>query len=498
MATRACLIGYKRDYDPTETYKKTKRYQINTPLGIRNTYEVAIADGTSAEFLMTECFEKFEEVTSVIPPPGWTGVDRFRELQLCLDGDAKGECRAIIDHDYPTAQDKNAQGAFGTLKRDIITKLSDSTYPGDKVHTYLLTKVQYRRCKKGKDDGRTEEPTKYLARLQRIRKLGAEMHHNQGDPFMDDDEFRRMFWHSFPDVMKDWLEQDQNKDPFDVNDPMDADEIGDAMQRYWNLHLKRAKPTQDGGGGKKRDRNNDGGDGDGGNSRKKQRRNQRNQGGCGDGGGGDGGRQRENCPIKGHEKHRHDWDYCFLNPRNVAGGYDHEAARAFYHDKAKGPNAWYRDTYKAQFHDGQQGRGGGRGYQQGGRGNGGRGGPGRGRGGRFQGGRGRGRGGYNNHYNQGGGHGGNAHTNDYGDGEGYHYQQGGQGYGEHQGEGDEGYSYQQRGPFRNQQQQAPPGNHNASQGQGNPLGSYYFGPPRGRPQGAPSAPPSSYARRPGG
>ena len=58
------------------------------------------------------------------------------------------------------------------------------------------------------------------------------MHHNQGDPFMDDEEFKQLFWHSFPDAMKDWLEQDQNRDPFDNANPMDTDNIGDAMQRY--------------------------------------------------------------------------------------------------------------------------------------------------------------------------------------------------------------------------------------------------------------------------
>ena len=187
---------------------------------------------------------------------------------------------------------------------------------------------------------------------------------------MDDEEFKRIFWHSFPDAMKHWLEQDQNRCPFDnANNPMDADDIGDAMQRYWNLNLKRAKPTQDGGGGsKKRDRDGDGGN-DGGPAKKKRggRHNNRRGGNGGNGGGGDGTRQRENCPIKGHENHRHDWDYCYLNPRNVVGGYDHDAARAFYHEKAKGANAWYRDTYKAQFGDqGGYGWGGGRGHHNGG------------------------------------------------------------------------------------------------------------------------------------
>ena len=484
--TRACLIGYKPDYDVKSSFPKKKQYQISTG-GVRNYYDVAIADGVSAEFLMTSCYDKLDDVIAVLPNPGWTGVDKFRELQLCLEGDAKSECQDLIAHDFPTDQDKNDNQAFELLKRDLITKLADHTFPGDKVHTYLSTKVQYRRCKK--EDGRFEEPTKVLARLQRIRKLGARMHHNHGAAFMPDDEFTRMFWHIFPEAMKDWLVEDQNKDPFDNANPMDADEIADDMQRYWNLHYKRAKPqdSSNSNNGNKRDRNDgNGGNDDSGSPKKKARgrRNQRGGGGNDNNGGGGGGGKRENCSIKGHEGFRHDWSRCFLNPENQ-GGYDHDAAKDFYHNKTDGANAWYQQVYRAQFN---QGNGGGRGYNQGGRGNGngGRGG-GRGRGGRFQGGR--GRGGYNNYQGGRGGY----QQNEQGQGnQGYHYQYQDQGTNGNQQGYHDGYGFQQQ---QSQQQQGPPtqqqqGPQAPSRGNGV---SFYFGPPQGS-SSAPMAPRSSYAQ----
>ena len=41
--------------------------------------------------------------------------------------------------------------------------------------------------------------------------------------------------------MQDWLTNDQNMDPFDAANPMDAAEICDHMQRYWNIHLRVAE-----------------------------------------------------------------------------------------------------------------------------------------------------------------------------------------------------------------------------------------------------------------
>ena len=439
-----CLIGFRPDYDPTEAVAKKKTYVITGANGVRNHYDVGKADGSSAEFLITETYEKLDEVISAIPAPGWTGVDKFRELLLCLDGEAKSESVDLIARDFPNNADKNDAAAFGLLKRDLITKLAEHTYPGNRMHNYLTKKVKYVRCK---TDGRAQEPRKYLARLQRLRKMSAMMHHTQGDQFMTDEAFTRMLWDSYPDDMQEWLTDEQNQDPFDPASPMDHDDITDAMQRYWNRNLKNKKPKEDGGnqqGGKRKKDDDD----DDQQSNKKQRSNKnfRNaRGGGGRGGGNNGGENdgggRDDCPIKGHEKHRHDWKGCFLNPENLLGHYDQTAAQDFYDNKAHGANGWYRRKYEEYQHNGRNGGGRG-GYYQGGRGggrNGGRGGRFGGRGGRGGGyhhyqGRGGGRGGYNQQYHQ------NSQESSGNGGGGYHYQQ-------------QGYHYQGGGQ---QHQQQPP------------------------------------------
>ena len=61
-----CLIGYKPDYDEDEEYEK-KTYTVTGANGVRNYYTVGIANGKSIEFLITPCFEKFDEVVSAVP-----------------------------------------------------------------------------------------------------------------------------------------------------------------------------------------------------------------------------------------------------------------------------------------------------------------------------------------------------------------------------------------------------------------------------------------------
>ena len=73
--------------------------------------------------------------------------------------------------DYATNALKNAAGALTEVKKRLITKLSDHPFPGDRIYVYLTTRVKYMRCKK--EDGRMEEPVRVLARIQRVRTMGA-------------------------------------------------------------------------------------------------------------------------------------------------------------------------------------------------------------------------------------------------------------------------------------------------------------------------------------
>ena len=459
-----CLIGYKPDYDVKDEYEK-KTYTITGANGVRNYYTVGIADGDSTEFLITQCFEKFTAVENAVPG-GWNGVDLFRELGLCLSGDAKSEYDDLLARDYPNDAERNAAGAFTELKRNLITKLSDHTYPGDRMYTYLMSKVKYMKCKK--EDGRYEEPIKVLARLQRLRKMGAMMHHNKGPDFITDDQFTNLFWNIFPMHMHEWLEEDQNMDPFDPANPMDHEDIAGHMQRYWSLHYKKVKSTDSSNKSKrKNDDNDDGGDSGGSNKRRKGNNhrgsgNNDNRGSRGNNGKGG----RDNCPIKGHEGHKHDWFGCYLNPKNKLGGFDANAAKEFFDKQANGSNIWYREVYQSHLQDGgrRDNYHGGRGYQ-GGRGRGGYNG---GRGGRGGGGRGYGGGGRGNYQNY---HGGNNQGQ--GGGDGYHYQN----------QGHDGYHYDNNQHGGQEQQPGIPNNNTG-------VSYYNLGTAR-------EAPSSSYARQAG-
>lgn len=458
-----CLIGYKQDYDENADFD-TKTYQVSGAGGLRNYYKVARADGESVEFLITECFEPLDELIPRIPE-GWTGPDKFEELLLCLKGKAKTKTKAIIARDYPTnALKTNAN--FGILKKKLITALSDHPWPGDKMHVFITQRIKYVRCKV---DGKYIDPTTVLVRMQRLRVMGAMMEHNKGAEYISADEFTAAYWNIFPNVMQEWLQNDQNVDPFDPANAWDHGDIANAMQRYYNMHYKNAKAND--GEKKNGKRKNERDDDDEGGPNKRQKGNNHDRQGNNKRGGRGGGRGngrnnnkdsgRDDCSIRGHERHQHDWKGCYLNPDAINGRFDAEAAKEFYDNQAHGANAWYRAVYEGRRQGGYQGRGGGgRGYQ-GGRGRGGFG----GRGGRGGGG---GRGGYHQAPQQGGGQ-------QYDNGNGYHYHG--------QGQQQDHYHYQQQDLGGQQQQQGPP----------NQQVSYHFMAPR---RGPPQAPPSSsYARQ---
>ena len=149
------LIRYKPDYKLDEKSMAKIKYNL-TVGGVRCYYDVYIADGKSTEFLITCCYVKLDKLAAEIQTPGWNGVRLFKELQVCLKGDAKNEFQALEARDYSTKALKNAAGAFTEIKQQLITKLSDHPFPGDRIYVYLTTRVKYMRCKK--EDRQMEEP----------------------------------------------------------------------------------------------------------------------------------------------------------------------------------------------------------------------------------------------------------------------------------------------------------------------------------------------------
>ena len=95
---RFALIMYKQDFDPKETYAK-KTSQVTEQGGLRNYYDVGIADGVSTEFLIAYCYAKLDKVINKLSAPGWSGVRCFKQLLHCLSGNAKSECEDLIAQD---------------------------------------------------------------------------------------------------------------------------------------------------------------------------------------------------------------------------------------------------------------------------------------------------------------------------------------------------------------------------------------------------------------
>ena len=321
------LITYDMDYDPKAEHEK-KTYQVYVPGG-RTLHDVGMAFGDSIEFLIRETYNKLEQVRQATPG-GWNAARRFRELDNVLE-DAAGEAyESIVTQDYPNAADKTHVN-YDELKRQIITQLSDHTQPGDVIYRYLQAKLKYMDCKMRDGSGRIEKPNTVLSGIRRLSKYGASMHHTRGANYMTDNDEKHIFWNTFPKEMQSWLSNDQNIDPFDTNHPMDAQDIADNMQRYWNMYLKKIKrhdietpkterstkatshksdtdTTDDAATTIETDET----------SAKKQ---------------------RASCPIQGHEKYWHGWSKCYLNPHSAK--FNEYSAEEFYNNEAVGDNSWY-------------------------------------------------------------------------------------------------------------------------------------------------------------
>ena len=432
--TANTLIGYKKDFDIKDPTLEKKQFRIRVPNSHDEYAEVVIVDGESTE-LMMESFEKLDEIRNQVATV-WPARERFHQLSTILTDDAKEAYDEIVADDYPNNADKT-HAHYEELKKQIITKLSDHVNPGDKVCTYLESKVKYEWCKDEKT-GHLVKPLAHFKRCKTLRKLGGLMHHTHQGTYFDDNRFKTCVWNHFPQEWQDWMTEEQQRDPFDVNNPLTTEEMIDKFQHLWNLKIRPQVKANKGRGKRKKDDDDDNDDADDKNSNQGPRKRFKKGGNNNKQGGGGNSSSRTNCKIDGHEKYRHDWKGCYLNPYNAKC--DHEAAKKYYDEKARGNMAWYRDMYEAyqnkSNHGGGHTDGQGRGYQ--------------GRGsyrGRGYSGRGGGRG-FNN-----GGRGGRG-------GRGY-YNQGNynnnQGDGNQQGSGNsDGYFNHQNGGYEQGYQQGPP------------------------------------------
>ena len=224
ITTGAALIRYVQDFDPLDTDYETDTTQVDLPGGGRKYIKVTLSDGSSTEFLIEMTYEALEKLRTAFGAMGTNckGADRFSWLEDHLRGPALQQFKNIVARNYRN-QNQKTHDSYVELRRRIITALSDHVNPGNRVRTLLMQEIKFFKCKTTDGTGRVEKPTRVLVRLERIRAMAGEyMHHSQGAVFLSDNDFKNSFWDIFPKSMKNWLTKDQNINPFDANNPLDA------------------------------------------------------------------------------------------------------------------------------------------------------------------------------------------------------------------------------------------------------------------------------------
>ena len=363
ITTGAALIKYVQDFDPLNTDYETNTTQVNVQGGGRKYIKVALSDGSSTEFMIEMTYEALEKLRTAFAAMGnnWSGADRFNWIKDHLCGAALQQFKNIVARNYRN-QNQKTNANYVELRRRIITALSDNVNPGNRIRTLLMKEVKIFKCKRTDGSGRVEKPTRVLVRLERIRELAVDyMHHSQGAVFLSDNDFKHAFWDIFPKSMKNWLTNDQSIDPFDANNPLYAEEIADEMQRWCNIPGNIKDPNDVNKDKHKANEESDGQNGQGRNKRGKKGNDHRRNGHKNNGGG-----HTKNCKIAGHEKYKHNWVNCFLNPR-CQENFDPDAAKEYYENQANGKNSFYRDIYEAYLSrsGGNQRGGSGNGNYQG-------------------------------------------------------------------------------------------------------------------------------------
>ena len=194
---------------------------------------MGIAHGESVEFLLVKIFDRLEVIRRAVAS-GCKDPRRFEDLEECLAGKALQSFKRLVRDHYPNPEDKT-NANYEELCMLMATDLGDQTYPGNKICQCALQKLKYMNFHRA-DDGRCKEPTNVLCRIRELRAHGSCLQHSFGaGGILTDDEFKHAFSDIFPNMMQDWLTNDQNIDPFNAAAPLDVDEMTNHFQRYWQL-----------------------------------------------------------------------------------------------------------------------------------------------------------------------------------------------------------------------------------------------------------------------
>ncbi len=82
--------------------------------------------------------------------------------------------------------------------------------------------------------------------MQRLRKLGKMMEHNHMSDYINNDVFTTLYWNMFLGFIHAWLTKGQNKDPFNMVNPIVyAKLLEHEFQKVEEgQHKRKVKPRQ--------------------------------------------------------------------------------------------------------------------------------------------------------------------------------------------------------------------------------------------------------------
>ena len=393
MSNDKSPILYRPDYIFDPENQTTKRYYVLDQNGNKEQFTIALWDGTSIEAFLAHNVKELENYFECLTTNNHpcTYATRFKSLGNTLVGDALINWDELVEDDYPHVADKT-QANYEKAIKDLITKLSDITYPGEPMKDFMK-KINYFRCKD--DEGNLVPPNKVLSRFKRMRNYGDRMHHTApaGQPFISDIDFLKMYYDVFPLKMKNFVTEVKGCDPF--NGITTVDEIGQFFYSYYKLYLKNEKEHT---GKRKRDDEDKTSESESENENKtseseNEDKTSENEDKTSDDEeddkmskdeGQESSEEEEatdeedndkspsskkdndkspkkkrkgtkgDCPIRYHaENWFHSWTGCFCNPDSAK--FDRNGADKFYNKYATDDNSWYKHVYEAAFGEGGQG-----------------------------------------------------------------------------------------------------------------------------------------------
>ena len=196
--TQKAVIYFNKDYKDDGNWQK-KVYTIADGHGNRENIDVAIADGSSIEFLMVKTYKSLRYAGRRL---NWNAAAYFNNLEQVLMGKALQYYEQEVALNYPNAVDKTMQN-YRELCKDIITRLSPYPWPGNHVYTDIVTNIEYENCVD--DDGEQMAPNDILLRMEQMAALGRDMHHTHGNGYLQPNDMKRAFFNIFSDDMQEWL-----------------------------------------------------------------------------------------------------------------------------------------------------------------------------------------------------------------------------------------------------------------------------------------------------